>query len=160
MAKLQNVSATIGNGESRLTITVVADNVIPLLDRLGLHHNSYITNAPKDAGRIGKDIAEKQRDIAEAINVVVAGGDGTAHELIEGIVGLPGNSASSSRVWHLIILPLGTVSPCFSGGMIIAYTTRQMLCTHRWPAQRLTISHLIWRPPYLPTQPLETRCPL
>ena len=110
MAKLQNVSATIGNGESRLTITVVADNVIPLLDQLGLHHNSYITNAPKDAGRIGKDIAEKQRDIAEAINVVVAGGDGTAHELIEGIVGLPGNSASSSRVWHLIILPLGTVS--------------------------------------------------
>jgi diacylglycerol kinase family enzyme len=79
------------------------------LDRLELQHTSYITNAPKDAGRIGQDIVRAQEQPEEPIKVVVAGGDGTAHELIEGIVGLSGQPAKN-RIWQLIILPLGTVS--------------------------------------------------
>ena len=49
------------------------------------------------------------RSGGDPIRVVVAGGDGTAHELIEGIVSLP-ESSGSNRTWQLIILPLGTVS--------------------------------------------------
>jgi diacylglycerol kinase family enzyme len=74
-----------------------------------LKHNSYTTSGPKDAGRIGQEIASGNMSQEEPIRVIVAGGDGTAHELIEGIVSLPGHSGSN-RTWQLIILPLGTVS--------------------------------------------------
>jgi diacylglycerol kinase family enzyme len=87
---------------------VVEDNVIPLLDRLELQYMSYTTNAPKDAGRIGQEIASGQKTIEGPLKVIVAGGDGTAHELIEGIVGL--GDKPEIRKWELIILPLGTVS--------------------------------------------------
>lgn len=90
-------------------IIVVEDNVIPLLDRLELQYTSYTTKAPKGAGRIGKEIASGHATTSEPIKVIVAGGDGTAHELIEGIVGL-GDKPEISRTWELVILPLGTVS--------------------------------------------------
>ena len=79
------------------------------MDRLRLKHTSYTTSGPKDAGRIGQEIPNENRSEGEPIKVIVAGGDGTAHELIEGIVSLPGHSGSN-RTWQLIILPLGTVS--------------------------------------------------
>ena len=42
------------------------------------------------------------------MKLIVAGGDGTAHELIEGIKG--SNAGTPAIKWELIILPLGTVS--------------------------------------------------
>lgn len=83
-----------------------------MLDRLELQYTSYTTKAPKDAGRIGKEIASGHATTSESIKVIVAGGDGTAHELIEGIVGL-GDKPEISRTWELVILPLGTVSMIF-----------------------------------------------
>jgi diacylglycerol kinase family enzyme len=42
-------------------------------------------------------------------SVVVAGGDGTAHELIEGILEGVREKGTDIGRWELIILPLGTV---------------------------------------------------
>jgi diacylglycerol kinase family enzyme len=95
--------------ETLTEAVVVTEKVVPLLDKLGLHHTAYTTQAPKDAGRIGQEILASHDSSSEPIKVIVAGGDGTAHELIEGVVGLPFKSDNVKTTWQLIILPMGTV---------------------------------------------------
>lgn len=131
--------------------SVVAKNVVPLLDRLGLQQTSYLTNAPKDAGRIGQDIVRTEKHEGDTIKVIVAGGDGTAHELIEGIVGLPGHSGSA-RIWQLIILPLGTVSHANKRMRYVTNDTRQMLCMPHFHLAPPQIYHPTWRPLCRPDQ--------
>lgn len=92
-----------------LTQAVVSEHVTPLLDKLGQHYRIWTTTAPKHAGTIAREILSATEDSPSdnPIRVIVAGGDGTAHELVEGALGRD----SSSRIkWELIILPLGTVS--------------------------------------------------
>lgn len=79
--------------------------MVKLLDALDIPHIIHTTSAPKDAGRIGLDILKSIPENGE-VNVIIAGGDGTAHELIEGVA----QSGKSLNKWNLIILPLGTVS--------------------------------------------------
>jgi diacylglycerol kinase family enzyme len=110
------------------------------LDRLKLQYTSYTTSGPKDAGRIGQEIAKKHQDEEEPIKVIVAGGDGTAHELIEGIVGMPGQPAAN-RIWQLIILPLGTVSPSPISQSLNG--PRQMLYMPHYPPKRPMTSRRI-----------------
>jgi diacylglycerol kinase family enzyme len=82
-------------------------------------YETHITQSSKDAGRIGVEILRKaraQQSIAKEtvlapIKVVIVGGDGTAHELIEGVledeeVKLGGEMGR----WEFAIVPLGTVS--------------------------------------------------
>jgi len=78
-----------------------------LLDHLGLPHQIYLTKAEKDAGNIGRQIRTSSR--GEEVKVIIAGGDGTAHAMIEGI--LEDVDPDKQRIgrWELIVLPLGTV---------------------------------------------------
>jgi hypothetical protein len=57
----------------------------------------------RDAGRIGKKL--KALGVRR---VAIAGGDGTAHELIEGVL------AEGRAQWQLILLPLGTANALYS----------------------------------------------
>ena len=43
--------------------------------------------------------------------MVVAGGDGTAHELIEGVLEQEGPTSGDIGQWQLVVLPCGTVCP-------------------------------------------------
>lgn len=84
--------------------SVVDEHVAPLLDALHVAHKVHITNAPLHAGEIGVELLNTIQD-GEELDVVVAGGDGTAHELIEGVI----SAGRPIRRWNLVILPLGTV---------------------------------------------------
>nr|WVH01964.1 acylglycerol kinase [Naematelia aurantialba] len=86
--------------------------VVPLLDKLGLPFQLHETKGVRDAGRIG---AELLLGNAPPFKVVVAGGDGTAHEMIEGVLGAERETDKDGLGrWELIILPLGTANALFS----------------------------------------------
>lgn len=55
--------------------------------------------------RIGEELSSTE---GEDLTILVLGGDGTAHELIEGIVGAS-NSSSGVSI-RFVIVPSGTVS--------------------------------------------------
>lgn len=101
-----------------LTKPVVQEHVTPLLDNLAQPYRIWTTTAPKHAGEIAQEILRtRPSDSLETpVRVIIAGGDGTAHELIEGV--LEKASAGSPAVgWELIILPLGTVSILIQGSL-------------------------------------------
>jgi diacylglycerol kinase family enzyme len=111
----------------------VREHVIPLLIAINIPFELHETESVRDAGRIGKHILSgtKSGDSGTTITVVIAGGDGTAHEMIEGILEDVQESKRDLSRWELVILPLGTVS------------------THASPShmgRRLTLSCLDYRP--------------
>lgn len=81
---------------------------MPILKALHRPYEVHTTKSPRDAGAIAVEILHTSKE-DESITVVVAGGDGTAHELIEGVCHLAEGGKPSGR-WELIILPLGTAS--------------------------------------------------
>ena len=87
-------------------IAVVDLHIVPLLNALHVPFEVYTTKSPKDAGKIGLEIHQRLSRFSR-IRVIVAGGDGTAHELIEGVF----QGGAMSLRWELAILPLGTVRP-------------------------------------------------
>lgn len=105
--------------------------MIPLLDALSISHDTYITTAPKDAGRIGALILnrskpENQKGFEPPVNrVIVVGGDGTTHEMIEGILeAIRREDGGRLGKWEFAILPLGTVCHATLGtlSMSICFT--------------------------------------
>lgn len=88
---------------------VVTDSVLPLLTSRGLTYKIHETDAASSgSGSIARAI---MADRSDPTRVIVAGGDGTAHELIDGVLSSGSGSGSVGR-WDLVVLPLGTVS-CF-----------------------------------------------
>lgn len=76
---------------------------MPLLDSIaGVTYNIHTTQSPGDAGRIGRMI---KLEHSPPYRVIIAGGDGTAHEMMEGVFGDGGDVGK----WFLAVLPLGTV---------------------------------------------------
>lgn len=75
-------------------------HVLPLLDKHGLAYKIHKTASPNDAASIARTIASEP----SPHKVIVAGGDGTSHELMEGI---------TSGRWELVILPLGTANALY-----------------------------------------------
>ena len=90
-------------------MSVVDEHVIPLLKALNVEYRIHRTTGIRDAGRIGRLILAESGDSVEKISVVVAGGDGTAHELIEGVLEGVREGKTEIGRWELVILPLGTV---------------------------------------------------
>lgn len=88
-------------------------HLLPLLDSQHITYHTHETQAVRDAGRIGRSILDSNQT-GEPVTVVIAGGDGTAHEMIEGILeAVHQDAAVKVGTWNLIILPLGTVSGAF-----------------------------------------------
>lgn len=84
---------------------VVEENVLPLLSSRGLSCKIHETDASTSgSGSIAHAILADRGE--GSTKVIIAGGDGTAHELIDGVLA----SDSSLGRWKLIVLPLGTVS--------------------------------------------------
>lgn len=82
------------------------DHVLPLLGHFNLPVEVHETSGVRDTGRIGRGILSKSSETK--VTVVIAGGDGTAHEMIEGVLEGVREGSMLGR-WELAILPLGTV---------------------------------------------------
>lgn len=75
---------------------------MPLLGALGVAHDLHTTQDIRDAGRISAEIAAGG---SGTLRIIVAGGDGTTHELMEGVLA----SGARAETWSIVVLPLGTV---------------------------------------------------
>ncbi|KAK8844043.1 hypothetical protein IAR55_006837 [Kwoniella newhampshirensis] len=101
---------------------VVTSHVIPILDESQTPYKLHTTTAPRDAGTIGRSILDNDRagaaDSSSKITVIIAGGDGTTHEFIEGVLDVSSelkNEQSVLRgVWEIVILPFGTANALYS----------------------------------------------
>lgn len=74
--------------------------MLPLLESHSLPFQLHTTSSPKDAANIGHSISITP----PPHKVIIAGGDGTAHEMMEGV---------DSGRWELVILPLGTANALY-----------------------------------------------
>ncbi|KAL1407594.1 hypothetical protein Q8F55_007027 [Vanrija albida] len=95
----------------------INDHVCSLLERLGLAADVHVTEGVKDAGRIGRDIVLERRETPPAdgvTRVIVGGGDGTAHEFIEGVLEATRELGVPLGRWALVTLPLGTANALHS----------------------------------------------
>ncbi|ORX39162.1 ATP-NAD kinase-like domain-containing protein [Kockovaella imperatae] len=104
------VNPAAGHGQAA---DFVRAKVEPLLKHCQIAYKIHQTSGVKDAGRIGQEI-QNSIPLEEPRLVIVAGGDGTAHELIEGI--LDQSSAGDDQgigTWRLAILPCGTANALF-----------------------------------------------
>ncbi|TXT09060.1 hypothetical protein VHUM_02534 [Vanrija humicola] len=95
----------------------INDHVCSLLERLGIQADVHVTESVKDAGRIGRDIVLERIDAPPqdgVTRVVVGGGDGTAHEFIEGVLAAVEEKGVPLGKWALVTLPLGTANALHS----------------------------------------------
>ncbi|WFD35779.1 hypothetical protein MCUN1_002641 [Malassezia cuniculi] len=87
-----------------------------LLSWLGKHIanpeiSTHETHSAESAGEIGTKIGSSS---ASVLTIVVIGGDGTAHELLDGIVSAERNDATRPRhEVQLVIVPTGTANALF-----------------------------------------------
>lgn len=105
-------------------ISVLDEHIIPILNHFRQSYKVYPTTAPLHAGEIGRSILDSHRELGkggepiaggerdEPNVVIIIGGDGTAHELIEGVTvdQQAENEDQGWGRWELIVLPFGTVS--------------------------------------------------
>ncbi|KAI9636782.1 ATP-NAD kinase-like domain-containing protein [Dioszegia hungarica] len=93
----------------------VKSYVKPLLEPSGYSIKAYETQSVGDAARIAREISEQPASTAQggARTVVLAGGDGTMHEFIEGIYSLGGKEAKGER-WELVMIPVGTANALYA----------------------------------------------
>ena len=83
-------------------------------------YKTYHTESVCDAGRIGREILTTMDDRTEStspiVSVMIAGGDGTMHEMIEGILEAVRQGGETARLgrWEIVILPLGTASHVYN----------------------------------------------
>ncbi|ODO09595.1 hypothetical protein I350_03202 [Cryptococcus amylolentus CBS 6273] len=106
-----NPAAGAGNGPQ-----FIKNHVAPLLDHLNVPFQIHTTEAPAHAGDLGLAIlsAHQAAGTLEPIRVIVVGGDGTTHELIEGLQGSVNDEGKGSARWELLILPFGTANALYS----------------------------------------------
>ena len=91
-------------------VSVIDERAIPLLKAVRAKYELHTTSGPKDAGRLGqKLLSDAPSPAKEPLTVIVAGGDGTAHELIEGVLDGQMDGQRGCGRWELVILPCGTV---------------------------------------------------
>ncbi|WRT69086.1 uncharacterized protein IL334_006069 [Kwoniella shivajii] len=85
----------------------VEENVIPILRHLLIPYQIHTTSSPGDAGNIGQYLT-RSFDGGATIRLAIVGGDGTFHELIEGVQDVTGIK------WEVVLLPFGTANALFS----------------------------------------------
>ncbi|BEI84865.1 hypothetical protein CcaverHIS002_0502660 [Cutaneotrichosporon cavernicola] len=99
----------------------IEHSVLPLLNSLDIDYDVHVTKGVNDAGRIGRELLlEREQRVSEGkvkrddvTTVVVGGGDGTAHEFMEGVLEGVRGGAELGR-WELVTLPLGTANALHS----------------------------------------------
>ncbi|WVQ81096.1 hypothetical protein IAT38_003218 [Cryptococcus sp. DSM 104549] len=96
----------------------VDTHVLPLIKHFSRPYQIHRTTAPLHAGEIGREIRAGAKE-GERLVVVVVGGDGTAHELIEGVLeGKTGTGGGEKKDgvgrWELVILPFGTANALYA----------------------------------------------
>lgn len=89
------------------TSTVVDTDIIPLLEKQNRSYETHVTRSERDGVRIGAEIASIGGSHSDPNReVIIVGGDGTAHEVIEGICS---RQVADGPSYNLTIIPAGTV---------------------------------------------------
>lgn len=91
---------------------VLRNHVEPLLRSRGVEVvKRYETRAAGDGERIGKEI--RSRNDKEAIDVILLGGDGTTHELLQGL--FSSDTAQQTPTVRFVLVPTGTANALYAG---------------------------------------------
>lgn len=115
VAHYANVIALCNPQAGHLKAGQLLDQLIrPLFQRLSIPLEVYKTTQPGDAASFGQQLRARST-LAGVSLIVVLGGDGTTHELIQGLV--PGfnevDAASMTAAYHLALIPLGTANALY-----------------------------------------------
>ncbi|KAJ1310299.1 hypothetical protein OPQ81_007039 [Rhizoctonia solani] len=92
----------------------IENYVLPLLNRYHVSFKLETTNAPKHAGDLAKNYLESLGNAKSAV-ILVSGGDGTIHEIVNALYANLG-SRDSSHLWpklQLIIINTGTANALY-----------------------------------------------
>ncbi|GJJ12451.1 hypothetical protein Clacol_006693 [Clathrus columnatus] len=84
----------------------VKQHVIPLIQHMG-KYIEFETTGPGAAEQYAQQIVQQHVNSEEPIDLIISGGDGTVHEIINGI-------GKTSCVIRLILCPLGTANALYS----------------------------------------------
>ena len=97
---------TAGGGEAQRVLDV---SVRPALEKNQVQATYHATEAEHGARRVGRHVFESG---SGALTVVVLGGDGTAHELLDGMAGERGFPLA--RPVSLVLVPTGTANALYA----------------------------------------------
>ncbi|KAF8682270.1 Sfi1 spindle body protein [Rhizoctonia solani] len=92
----------------------IENYILPLLNKYHVSFKLETTNAPKHAGELAKDYLQSLSNAKNA-TILVSGGDGTIHEVINALYGRLG-SRDSNHVWpklQLILVNSGTANALY-----------------------------------------------
>jgi YegS/Rv2252/BmrU family lipid kinase len=81
MSRFQQVTVILNPAAGRKTARRAADDIRRMLDTMQLDHRMIMTDGPKHATEIARSLPEDSR------LVIAMGGDGTAHEVANGMTG-------------------------------------------------------------------------
>jgi hypothetical protein len=88
----------------------VENILLPLFDELRFAYHLHSTSGPRAAFERAKVIFNDNERSTEPMKIIIAGGDGTTQEVLDGAVhSVTGLRKLIQREWQLIILPMGTV---------------------------------------------------
>ena len=99
-------NAQAGQGRAKL----LADDLVRQLSEHGIHYILHETQCEGDGLRIGRGIVAADKFTQDGLTVAVVGGDGTLHELINGIT--PFNGTFKYKV-NLAVVPAGTANAVY-----------------------------------------------
>lgn len=89
-----------GNGKTQDTWTKIR----PFLDDIGINYKLHVTTGPGDAGEIAYSLANNVDNLPPRTVIVSVGGDGTLHEIINGLCDNP----RSNQQIPVAVIPSGT----------------------------------------------------
>ncbi|WVQ93209.1 hypothetical protein IAU59_000273 [Kwoniella sp. CBS 9459] len=126
---------------------LINEYVVPLLTHLSVPYEVHTTTRATHERDIAKSIYQaakgkgagyhRERDGSRKIPVLIGGGDGTAHEFVQGVLEAQGDSHSEITTvkvdWELIVVPAGSGNALFASlfppGTSPSSTTRRFLAS-------------------------------
>lgn len=101
---------------ARKTEDIYTNDISPLLQQYEASLNiiEHRTASEGDGIRIGKDIASKSTSKDDTITIILLGGDGTTHEILNGIVGYRNERCFIPCHFNLVLVPTGTANALYA----------------------------------------------
>ncbi|UZJ53939.1 hypothetical protein CBS101457_003259 [Exobasidium rhododendri] len=100
---------------ANLTESILAEEVLPLIAQYKFHRvHEHRTNCAGDGRRIGKDLVASVASTGTTLVLVLLGGDGTTHEVLNGIVReVDGKNVVPVNV-RMALVPTGTANALYA----------------------------------------------
>lgn len=93
---------------ARRALPFARNVVLPLLEAAGVETKLHETEGVEDAARIARELSRGSQ--AGIRNIAVVGGDGTVHEVLNGLLMVEGELVKPKTEVHLVLLYVGALS--------------------------------------------------